>query len=61
MPIMHTELNRSFETLPPSSEDVKLCSTANFDSSKSPAVACMHAVTYNVATAVIVVVVVIVA
>src|SRR5216683_2103731 len=52
----HTKL---IETLPPSSDVVELCSTANFDSSNSPAVACMHAAAYNVATAFIVVVVIV--
>src|SRR6266851_1877167 len=54
--LKHTKL---IETLPPSSDVVELCSTANFDSSNSPAVACMHAAAYNVATAFIVVVVIV--
>jgi hypothetical protein len=54
--LKHSKL---IEALPPSSEVVELCSTANFGSSNSPAVACMHAATDNVATAVIVVVVIV--
>src|SRR6266478_2310440 len=51
------EHSKLIEALPPSSEVVELCSTANFGSSNSPAVACMHAATDIVATAVVIVVV----
>src|SRR4029077_1598106 len=54
--LKHSKL---IEALPPSSEVVELCSTANFGSSNSPAVACLHVATDNVATAVIVVVVIV--
>src|SRR5258708_26399527 len=53
MTIGRLKNSKLIEALPPSSEVVDLCSTANFGSSNLPAVACMHAATDNVATAVI--------
>src|SRR5260370_28994427 len=53
------ENSKLIEALPPPSEVVELCSTANFGSSNLPAVACMHQATDNVATADIVVLVIV--